>query len=200
MITTSCSFLAWLIFRPDGGGDMFFRNAGWLWTFCMALYPRRQESSKKKVSVSYPTETGKWFDQLFISRLYFKSLHYETSNLRWFESDEIEYLLEKAGTACDGFVAVVVTKPRQTSGKMTSSQAEIWTRSLQNINQWHQWQRLYAPPSPPYKRPLLKSVSIQRPIFRTNCSRKMLQAPLCQNTVHHAVSPHSTPAQSVGDK
>jgi hypothetical protein len=34
-------FLLVLFFDPEDGGDMFLRNAGWLSTDYMALYPRR---------------------------------------------------------------------------------------------------------------------------------------------------------------
>jgi hypothetical protein len=33
-------------FKPDDGGDIFLRNVGWLSVVYMALYPRRQNSSK----------------------------------------------------------------------------------------------------------------------------------------------------------
>jgi hypothetical protein len=37
-------FLLGLFFDPEDGGDMFFRNVGWLSANCTALCPRRQNS------------------------------------------------------------------------------------------------------------------------------------------------------------
>jgi hypothetical protein len=39
-------FVLGLFFDPEDEGDMFLRNVGWLLTAYMALYPRRQNSSK----------------------------------------------------------------------------------------------------------------------------------------------------------
>jgi hypothetical protein len=36
--------LVCLFFNPDDGGDIFFRNVGWLSTYYAALYPARQDS------------------------------------------------------------------------------------------------------------------------------------------------------------
>jgi hypothetical protein len=42
-ILYACFFLG-LLFDPEGGGDVFIRNAGLLPTYFKALYPRRQNS------------------------------------------------------------------------------------------------------------------------------------------------------------
>jgi hypothetical protein len=38
-----CSFLFGLFFDPEDGGDMFFRNVGWISTDYKALYPTRMK-------------------------------------------------------------------------------------------------------------------------------------------------------------
>jgi hypothetical protein len=39
-------FFLGLLFNPDGGGDKFLRNIGWLSTDYMTLYCRKQNSSQ----------------------------------------------------------------------------------------------------------------------------------------------------------
>jgi hypothetical protein len=50
LLSTSRWILAWLIFYPEVGGDMFLRNVGWLSTDYTALYPKRSKSSSMLLS------------------------------------------------------------------------------------------------------------------------------------------------------
>jgi hypothetical protein len=45
LLPASSWFLAWITLQPEGGGDMFLQNIGWLSINCTALHPWKQNSS-----------------------------------------------------------------------------------------------------------------------------------------------------------
>jgi hypothetical protein len=47
LLTDSGWFLVLFIFDPEDGGDISFKNVGWLSAHCAAFYPRREKSSEQ---------------------------------------------------------------------------------------------------------------------------------------------------------